>query len=752
MATPPTPWDKAVFHGLRFALLAAVSLTITVLFPPRPTMEVGGYELGMVAPEDIIAQIPFSVPKTPQELARERALTMEGVPPTFDRVPQAADSMAAQLRTFFDAVGVAAEERDRARVLAILQEESLAASPSQVNYLMDADWRDVIRRTALTATTQIMPEGVVDATQALDLTTASVTVREGEVEQSLPAEDIVTSRQFLDAALGILPSSAPPDVNDLLRLILIRHIDPTLVLNVVATELDRDAAARSVPTTKGDLLEGQAIVREADPIGQAELERLNAYEEQLRSRGLIEREGVQIGSVLGSILLNGLLLAIFGLLLLFFRPEVYANIRWVFLIAVLATAYFAAAALIARNGLDPEWLPVAFVALPVGVLWDTRMALVLVLVLAAITGTLPPFTDYGVVLFVMVAGAAAAMSVRAVRRRSETWVSIAIIALAAGAVLLGHGLATGHEMTDVWWGTVRAAGNATVSALLAMGFLWVFELFTQITTDQTLLEWADPTRPLLKRLSLEAPGTYAHSINVANLAEAACNSIEANGLLCRVGVYYHDVGKMLKPHYFVENQPEGRNPHDRLKPETSAEIVREHVTEGARLAREAGVPEIVVDFILEHHGDQKIGFFYEKAREEYGEDVDEARFTYPGPRPRSKETAIVMLADSCESATRAMQDPTPERVRELINTVVEGKIAQRQLDESPLTLQEIAIAKERFVNILGGVLHRRIEYPATKHLTDAPDEAEGDEASAGAGRARDEGDKGLRTPDREGAE
>ena len=621
----------------------------------------------------------------------------------------------------------------------MLREASLVATPSQVDLLMDGGALSTLRRTAMTATTQLLPEGVLDASQALDLTTASVTVREGEVERSVPADAVVTSRQFLDAALSLLPASAAPDLADLLRIILIRNIEYTLALNVVATEQDRDAASRSVDTTKDDLLEGQAIVRAADPIGRAELERLNAYEDQLRSRGMLERQGVEAGPVLGSVLLNVMLLSIFGLLLFFFRPEVYANLRWLALVALLTAAYFGAAAVVARNGLAIEWLPIAFVALPVGVLWDARMSLVLVLVLAAITGSLPPFADYGAVLAVMAGGAAAAMSVRAVRRRSETWVSIAIITAATGLVLLAHGLVSGHELSEVGLGSVRAAGNATVSALLAMGFLWLFELFTGITTDQTLLEWADPTRPLLKRLSLEAPGTYAHTINVANLSEAACNAIGANGLLCRVGVYYHDVGKMLKPHYFVENQPDGRNPHDQLKPETSATIVKEHVTEGVRLAREAGVPEVVVQFILEHHGTQTIGFFYEKALEEEGDDVDLVRFSYPGPKPRSRETAIVMLADSCESATRAMKDPTPERVRDLIDTIVEGKIAQGQLDDAPLTLREVAGVKDQFEKILSGVLHRRIDYPATKHLTESTETAEAARAARGADGARPAG-------------
>jgi len=454
---------------------------------------------------------------------------------------------------------------------------------------------------------------------------------------------------------------------------------------------------------------------------QPELERLNAYEEQLRAQGLLEARGVRLGPLFGAWVVTVILLTLFGLVLFFFRQEIYAQFRWVLLMALLVAVYFAVGAAIARNGLAPEWLPIAFVALPVGVLWDTRMSLVLVLIIAMVTGTLPPFTDYGTVLAVAAGGGAAAMSVRAVRRRSETWRSIAIIAGATGLVILGHGLTTNREIADVAQASLVLVGNATFSALLAMGFLWLFELFTGITTDQTLLEWADPTRPLLKRLSMEAPGTYAHTINVANLSEAAANAIGANGLLCRVGVYYHDVGKMLKPHYFVENQPDGRNPHDKLKPETSATIVREHVTEGERLARDAKVPDVILDFILEHHGTQRIGFFYEKAREELGDDLDDARYSYPGPKPQSRETAIVMLADSCESATRAMKDPTPERVRDLIHTIVQSKVSAGQLDEAPLTLRELAQIEEQFAKILGGVLHRRIEYPATKHLTDAPE-------------------------------
>jgi cyclic-di-AMP phosphodiesterase PgpH len=713
--------ERVVHHGSRVLLLVLLAAFITMLFPPSGTMDVGRYEEGMVAAADVIARIPFSVPKAPEELARDRTLAMESVPPTFDFVAEAADTMEARLVGFFERVDTVASIGNRAGVEAVLRSASVVATPAQVDALLDGPTRRLLRRAALAAARDIIPLGVLDAGQALNVTTPTVTVRQGETERAVRTDDVVTQSEFFERALAVLPPSTPPDLSNLLRLILIRHIEFSYILDVVATELDRDAAARSVPTDKGIVLQGQAIVRAADPVTATEVEMLNAYEDQLRAQGLLEASGLRVLPLVGAWVVTVVLLTLFGLVLFFFRVEVYAQFRWLLLLALLVAVYFVVAAAIARNDLAPEWLPIAFVALPAAVLWDTRISLVLVLIIATITGTIPAFAEHGTVLAVATGGGAAAMSVRAVRRRSDTWRSIAIIACATGLVLLGYALTADRELGDVAQSSLLAAGNATVSALLATGFLWLFELFTGITTDQTLLEWADPTRPLLKRLSLEAPGTYAHTINVANLAEAAANAIGANGLLCRVGLYYHDVGKMLKPHYFVENQPEGRNPHDKLKPGTSAAIVREHVTEGERLAREAKVPPVILDFILQHHGTQRIGFFYEKALEEE-EGVDEERFAYPGPKPQTRETAVAMLADSCESAARAMRDPTAERIRDLIHSIIQAKLEAGQLDEAPLTLREMALIEEQFAKILGGAIHRRIEYPATKHLTDAPDD------------------------------
>ena len=436
--------------------------------------------------------------------------------------------------------------------------------------------------------------------------------------------------------------------------------------------------------------------------------------------GLVDVEAFEARAFTGSVLLNAIVLGVFGLLLFFFRPAIYHNFRWVLLQGVLIAAYFGAGALVDRYALPVELLPVAFATLAVAVLWDGRLALFLALVLGSLTAAQPPFSEVLAWMPVLVAGAAAALSVRVVRRRAQTWVFISLIVVAYAAVLSALGLTFQREPADVALSVGWAGLNTVASAILAMGFLPVFEWATRITTDQTLLEWADPNRPLLKRLSLEAPGTYAHTINVANLAEAAANAVGANGLLCRVGVYYHDVGKMVKPQYFIENQLAGRNPHDKLKPETSAAIVREHVTEGVRLAQEEKVPEMLVDFIREHHGTQRVSFFSDRAKGAGGRvEPDDESFRYPGPKPQSRETAIVMMADSVESATRALKDPTPERIGQLIDNLVETRLQDGQLDEAPITLREIGEAKRQFRKVLGGMYHHRIDYPGTRHLTES---------------------------------
>lgn len=750
---PESLWpDAFFFHGTRILLLLVVAVVVTAMFPPVTTLSTGRYEVGTVADQDVIATVPFNVPKSEEELERDRDLAAAAVPPTFDYRSDAPDSMTAHVEQFFDTVDSAAAAGGATAVEAYLNRVGIRPQPAQLDLLVAADSRRDLRQAALAAVNLLRRNGVFDNEE--DITTDRVAVRIGDQDGGQLARNRLRSQsEFLAEAETELGPGASTDEANLLRLILIRWQEYNYTLNVVATELDRNQAREAVDVTRAHVVEGEAIVRANTQIRESEIERLNAYEAELRARGMIEEQGVALLPFIGSALIAALLLGVYGLMVFLFRKEIYGNYMWILLQAILITAYFLGGAVIHRNGFASELLPIAFVALSVAVLWDGRMALVLVLMLAFLSGALVAFNDYRVVLMVAAGGAAAALSVRAVQSRAQTWAFIAIITAAYAAVILGWGLVNGAAPGAMLRSVAWSGGNATASAILAMGFMPVFEWLTGITTHQTLLEWADPNRTLLKRLSMEAPGTHAHSIQVANLCEAGAAIIGADGLLCRVGAYYHDIGKVLKPQYFIENQPDGRNPHDKLKPLTSAQIVREHVTEGLRLAREEKVPDAIADFIPEHHGNQLITYFYQKALEEAnGEPVDPAPFTYPGPRPQSRETAVCMLADSVESATRVLQDATPERIRDLVHNLIDAKVRDGQLNDADLTLREIAALEDQFVKILSGMYHHRIDYPTTRHLTEAKNDRDGGAGQGGAEGGSSGDDEGRATATAGGSE
>ena len=723
--------DGVVYHGSRLLLVVALAGTITALFPPMGGATLGRFEVGMVLTEAVIAEVPFTIPKSTEELQRERADAAAGVPPTFNYRPEAGDTMVVRLGRFFARLDSVASEGDSETLRADLLEASVVATPQQAVLLIDDTTRGLLSTTSVSGVRRYAEMGLVDATEARELTVESVLIQDpgAEDRRSIPSGDVLTGGDLQARIVSDL-GTASPELSEVLRLIVISHTVYSLEFDPDVTNADREAARQAVPESIGNVVQQEAIVRANEPITEADLDRLNAYEAEMRRLQLLEEPGLQFGLLLGAFLLNLSLLAVFGALVFFMWPVIYGSLRWLVLQAALVVIYFIVARVIASNGWGPEALPVTFVVLALAVLWDSRLALVMGLVLAGLTVAQPPFAELDVLFPVMIGGAAAAMCVRVVRRRAQTLVFVAIITGTYAVTLLAMSL-LGERSAVEFAGSMMWAGlPAAASAILAMGLVPVFEWTTGITTDQTLLEWADPNAALLRRLSLEAPGTYAHTINVANLAEMAANAIGAHGLLCRVGLYYHDVGKVLKPHYFVENQPEGRNPHDNLKPDTSSAILIEHVVEGLRLGKEAGLPEVIQRFISEHHGTQLIAFFFSRAEEELGAgNVDEAEYRYPGPKPQSKETAVAMMADSIESATRVLQEPTPERVRDLVDGIIESKRQDGQLDEAPLTMREITVLKDTFVTVLSGIYHHRIDYPTTKHLTDAPDNGSGERSN-----------------------
>jgi cyclic-di-AMP phosphodiesterase PgpH len=418
-------------------------------------------------------------------------------------------------------------------------------------------------------------------------------------------------------------------------------------------------------------------------------------------------------AVAGAVLINGLLITVFGLTMMFYRPAVYRSSRAVTLIAAAFVVILAIAAAVARRDPSrPELIPIALAAVLFSVLFDTRVSLFASVILATLVGLQAPYLGSSTLFLLLIVGAASAFSVRVIRRRDQAYYSILVTAGAYALAELGIGLAAGTPAHAIWYAILVGGINSVVSVALALMLLPPLEEFTGIDTYLKLLEWSDLNRPLLRRLSVEAPGTFAHTMRIANLAEAACDAIGANGLLARVGAYYHDVGKIKKPEYFVENQPRGRNPHDKLKPATSAAIIRNHVREGVELAEEHGLPVGLQAFILEHHGTGRITYFLQKARERDGNGVDPADFEYPGPVPQTAETAICMLADGVEASAHVLHDATPLKIREVIDHIVRQRIDQGQLREAPLTLKQLEVVKEQFARVLIGMYHHRIDYPS----------------------------------------
>lgn len=421
-----------------------------------------------------------------------------------------------------------------------------------------------------------------------------------------------------------------------------------------------------------------------------------------------------LGPLLGSVLTNVLILSVFALTLAFFRPALYRSVRAVLLVAAVFVLVLGVAAAAGRQPTPrAELVPVALAAVLFSVLFDPRVSVFASFVLAALVGWQPPFRGSPTFVLLLVASVAAAFSVRVIRRRDQAYYSILVTAAAYALAEVAIGLSTRSTPADVWHGIVWGAANSVVCVALALMLLPPLEEFTGIDTYLKLLEWSDLNRPLMRRLSVEAPGTFAHTMRIANLAEAACNAIGANGLLARVGAYYHDVGKIKKPEYFVENQPRGRNPHDKLKPSTSAAIIRNHVREGVELAEEAGLPAGLRTFITEHHGTGQITYFFQKAKERDAGPVNPADFQYPGPVPQTAETAICMLADGVEASAHVLHDPTPQKIREVIDHIVRQRIEQGQLREAPLTLKQIDVVKEQFARVLIGMYHHRIDYPSS---------------------------------------
>ena len=478
-------------------------------------------------------------------------------------------------------------------------------------------------------------------------------------------------------------------------------IQPNLVLNTEKVNAARDEAVQSVEPVQ--IRQGEIIIRKGDVV---RTEHINL----MRDVGLL-RTGRDYGALAGRTLLVFAIVVLMVVYLHQNRSHVLESTSLLGLLGcVLVTVL-----LLGRLFSLPAWPPApylnpsALVGLLLTLLIDARvggMAAVVAAVLLAVISDL----SWSVGVLTLVGGLTAVLSVSKVSQRGDLMRAGFIVGGANFLLMIALGLVS--KDTGLILHSYLGLLSGVLASIVAIGVLPYLESVFKITSSIRLLELSNPNHPLLRRLMLEAPGTYHHSILVGNLAEAAAEAVGADGLLARVGSHYHDIGKLKRPYFFVENQVGKDNPHDKIAPSLSTLIVTSHVKDGLELAAEYKLPPVVTQFIAQHHGTDLVRFFYHRATEAAEDDsVEERDFRYPGPKPQGKEVAIVSLADAVEAAVRSLSKPTPGKIEGLVRKIIKDRLNSGQLDESDLTFQDMDRIANSFAKVIMGMFHTRVEYP-----------------------------------------
>jgi hypothetical protein len=498
---------------------------------------------------------------------------------------------------------------------------------------------------------------------------------------------------------------------------------PNIVFDDKLTNEAKQIAVSKVSTNKGIVNENERIVAKHDRITPEIKEKIDSYRvAKGEGSNFWERFAQNLGKLLHIIIV----FTLFVIYIYLFRKKIYKDNYKILLISIIMLLVSFMAFLVSQlNVTGPIELlilvPVASMLLTI--MFDSRIGFYGTIVAALIIGALRG-NDYVITVMNIVAGGFAAYTVRDIKNRNQIFRSFQFILLGYVLSIIAFGLERFESAEQLLIHSAFAASNSILSPALTFGLIIFFEKIFRITTDLTLLELSDFNTSLLRDLARNAPGTFNHSMTIGSMVENAAEQIKANPILARVGAYYHDIGKLVNPEGFVENQMNNVNIHEGLDPKTSANLIINHVSKGVELAKEQKLPQEIIDFIPMHHGTLAVIYFYEKAKEAYGEkEVNKNDYRYPGPKPNSKETALLMLADACESAVRSMDDPDPAKIENMVNNLIKSRVDDGQLNESPITFGDLVKIKSEFVKILISHHHKRIRYPKQEEMENKDSES-----------------------------
>ncbi|PIE80868.1 MAG: hypothetical protein CSA11_06475 [Chloroflexi bacterium] len=682
-------WLHALFLGLALALILSISL-----FQRSSVTAV----VGEPAPADILAPITYSyTSEVLTEQARQDATN--GVSDQYTSLD--ADIGRAQLtlaRQFFNFVDT-------------VRADSQATLAKKIEYLRavkSITIDDAAASDLLALSDEEYKAAKGETLEILDLVMRQE-IRKPQLRDAQRAARRQASLNLTPAQENVVTSIAP------------QFIVPNVFLDGEATQTAKETAAAAVQPVTRTVYQGQQIVSAGTIITAADIELLT-YLGLLEEK--VEWEGV-LSTVLASLLASVLIMLYWQQ----YVPEIGKNRRYLSALTTLILIFaFMARVLPSGPNYMLYWYPMAALSMLVAVLFSVDMAVIITAVISSLVGFAVANQSVEMVLYFAAGGMLSVLTLRDAQRINAFFRAGVMAALGYMAVILMFRIPQDISAFEVAQLLLFGLANGVLSAALTLAGFYLMGGIFRMTTTLHLQDLSRLDHPLLQELLRRAPGTYHHSIMVANLAEQAADRVKANSTLVRVGAFYHDIGKVERPEYFVENQ-EGVNPHDNLDPYESARIIISHVPDGLALAKEYGLPDRIRDFIAEHHGERLVWGFYHKAVAQAGDDeslVDMEKFRYPGPRPRCREAGIVMLADATEATSSALRPNSEKAIEKLVNKIIDDDVMQGQLNNTGLTMKDIQIVRESFIETLKGRFHVRVKYPGNEQIEEqatVPDEA-----------------------------
>ncbi len=717
----PWPW------GIGF------SLALTALMGPELRFQPGRYELGTIAPVEIKAPYDFSYEdKVTTQTRREEAA--EAVSDVYDfnnrtslRVGNAiSEAFELGRQRLAESEELDDVERDEL-FLALRDVLEVQLSEREFSLLYQEEFRPEVERALGDAVGEVLRKDLMTSKERLEASGRPISRRDQLTQQVTTLQDfstILTSQEGERLLQEILAEPADLSSASVRRLAELgsRFIQPTLTFNFAETERERQIAGDEVEPVYFQIRKGRVIVRSGDEIDETVLRQLEI---------LSAAEGRKWGlpKIVGAFLISAVLFFYQWKLLasarstLFRRRQTFALVGIIVVgHLVLARVVFFVAAALGEQIVTPPLnhvssyhylVPFAAVAILVRLLESRSAAGLASVIFSVFLGLMSGDLHLAVFSFLSCLGAI--LGYFQYKQRTALIKAGLFIGSVNFVFVLGLDLLTERYSPGITFSfdlVCAFIGGAAVSVVVSF-LLPAFESLFQRTTDIKLLELSNHNLPLLRRLTLEAPGTYHHSVVVGSLAEAAAEAIGANGIFCRTAALYHDVGKIKKVDYFVENQM-GANKHDKLSPRMSALIIASHVKEGIEMAKEMDIPQEIIDIIPQHHGTKLITYFYEKAKESHDPslgELSEAEFRYPGPKPQTKEAGLIMIADGVEAASRTLEEPSPARLKGVIRQIIDYIFLDGQLDECDLTLRDLEKISQGFLRVLMGMHHHRVDYP-----------------------------------------